>query len=280
MNDDADRAARRLGAAANLAHGFVYFAPEAVQAFAALGLGDDQQYFAGRAAPMGAVPASVVEAIFFNFAPHRVRAAIPSAWTVAEPATVQQARFDAIAAVFERSGGVGLDAAELTELATLSERLVDGAGTAGRPLAAANREVAPPEDAAVQAWQWATICREWRGDAHVAVLVATPVTPLEALVLHAATGKVPVAALRDTRGWTDDQWSATVEELRTRGLTTADGAFTEEGRVFRSAIERGTDTACRAMVDALGPTDTDRLIELFDRMGQHLRAAGLYDAYL
>lgn len=280
MTDELDRAARRLGRAANLAHGFVYFAPEATQAFDAIGLDERQQYVAGRAAPMGAVAAAVVEAVFFNFAPHRIAAAIPSAWTVADPATVQQARFDAIGAVFERSGGVGLEPDEQAETAHLTERLTDAAGVAGRPLAAANRAVPPPHDPAVAAWQCATVCREWRGDAHVAVLVATPVTPVEALVLHAATGKVPVPALRDTRGWSDEQWTSTVERLAARGLLTPDGEFTDEGRELRSAIEHRTDVACRPMVEALGLADTARLTELFDRMGRHFLDAGLYDAFV
>ena len=136
------------------------------------------------------------------------------------------------------------------------------------------------DDPAVAAWQSATICREWRGDAHVAVLVATPLTPVEALVLHAATGKVPVPALRDTRGWSDDQWHTVTERLAERGLLTPAGDFTDEGRAFRADIEHRTDVACRPMVEALGPTDSARLTELFDRMGQHFLTAGLYDAYV
>ena len=52
-------------------HGFIYFAPEALEE-----LDRDRaqprgrrQYFPSRAAPMGAVPAEVVIATFFNFRP-------------------------------------------------------------------------------------------------------------------------------------------------------------------------------------------------------------------
>ena len=56
-------------------HGAIYFVPEAREEYAAIGLDDRMRgYFASRAAPMGAVPASVVIATFFNFDPDLVRA--------------------------------------------------------------------------------------------------------------------------------------------------------------------------------------------------------------
>ena len=43
-------------------------------------------YFASRAAPWAPVPAEVVIATFFNFAPAEVRRCIPAAWAIASPA--------------------------------------------------------------------------------------------------------------------------------------------------------------------------------------------------
>jgi hypothetical protein len=42
-------------------------------------------YFAARSAPLGRVPAEVVDAVFYNFAPGEVAACIPSVWEVATP---------------------------------------------------------------------------------------------------------------------------------------------------------------------------------------------------
>ena len=56
-------------------HGLIYFAPEATAAYEALGVMGCDGYFASRAAPMGAVPAEVVIATFFNFNPELVHAA-------------------------------------------------------------------------------------------------------------------------------------------------------------------------------------------------------------
>ena len=279
MTTDLGRAARRLGATANLAHGFVYFAPEAADAYRAVGLSDRQHYFASRAAPLGPVGPAVVEAAFFNFAPHRIGGALPSAWSVADPDTVQQARFEGVGAVFDRIGGIGLDLDERAEAESLLSGVIDGVDYGAKALAAANRALRRPADSRVALWQQVTVIREWRGDAHNAVLTTTPVTAVEALVLHAATGKVPVAALRDTRGWTDDQWMTAVRSLAARGLVDESGAFTDEGRAFRAAIETRTDTACTPLIDALGPESSDRLTALLRQMGAHFSQSGLYAAF-
>ena len=59
-------------------HGMIYFVPEAPAAYAKLGVTGLDGYFASRSAPMGAVPAEVVVASFFNFDPTVVHAAIGS----------------------------------------------------------------------------------------------------------------------------------------------------------------------------------------------------------
>ena len=42
-------------------------------------------HFAGRAAPLGRVPAEVVDALFFNFAPGEVARHIPKVWSTTTP---------------------------------------------------------------------------------------------------------------------------------------------------------------------------------------------------
>ena len=73
-------------------HGLVYFSPEATAAYEALGVQGFDGYFASRAAPMGAVPAEVVVATFFNFNPEVVHQAIPKAWASASPEQLLEAR--------------------------------------------------------------------------------------------------------------------------------------------------------------------------------------------
>src|SRR6185312_13361721 len=50
-------------------------------------------YFAGRAAPLGAsVPAEVVHALFYNFAPGEVARHVPSVWSTTTPQAAIAAR--------------------------------------------------------------------------------------------------------------------------------------------------------------------------------------------
>ena len=60
-------------------HIISYFAPEPGARYVELGIkGGMRGYFASRSAPLGRVPAEVVIATFFNFAPEGIRKAIPS----------------------------------------------------------------------------------------------------------------------------------------------------------------------------------------------------------
>ncbi len=74
-------------------HGAIYFVPEAREEYAAIGIDDRMRgYFASRSAPMGAVPASVVIATFFNFDPDLVRASMDGVWDHVTPEAISAAR--------------------------------------------------------------------------------------------------------------------------------------------------------------------------------------------
>ena len=269
-------AVSRLGSTTNLVHGFIYFAPEAAEHYAALGVEGRAQYFGSRAAAMGPVSAGVVEATFFNFNPALVSDAIPAAWAAARPERLQQARLAAATDVLRRID-VELSAAEMAEATDLAQRIVDGSFFAGRPLAAANREVPLPDDPWGRLWQLITVIREWRGDAHVAALVASDLGPIEALVLHACTGQVDAATLQSSRGWDDASWAAGVERLRQRGMVQQDEvAFTDGGRRFREGVESMTDRASQRLVDTIGEADTHRLCDLLRPVRDALLQAGAF----
>lgn len=266
---------QRLGAITNLVHGFIYFSTEATERYGALGLGGRQQYFAGRAAAMGPVGPGLVVATFYNFNPDVVHTAIPAAWDVAGPDSVQAARFLAAGDVLQPICA-DLDSAGLDRAVELAQAMVHGVGDEGKPLAAANRSIALPEDPTLRLWQLVTIIREWRGDAHVAALGASAVTGLEALVLHAATGQVPAAVLRATRAWSSEQWDNAIAGLAERGLVDADGSFTPAGEAFRSDIEAATNTAAQALVETIGDEATSELIELLKPIRTGLLNSGIF----
>src|SRR3954462_14568531 len=114
-------------------HSHMYFAPEHDERFSALGLKPGRMsYFAGRAAPMGAVGAGVVTATFYNFSPSLVAHMIPRAWTLASPEQVLAARLDAARASLTRL--LGEEGARSGEGGELGGAL-RGAGRAGAPAA-------------------------------------------------------------------------------------------------------------------------------------------------
>ena len=85
-------------------HAVTYFAPQARAAFEGVGLrGFWRGYFAGRAAPLGAVAAAPVTALFFSFAPAMVSRALPEVWRRASPEQALAARLDGAVALCGRS---------------------------------------------------------------------------------------------------------------------------------------------------------------------------------
>lgn len=265
----------RLGAITNLVHGFIYFSGEASARYGQLGLVGRQQYFAGRAAPMGPVGPELVVATFYNFNPESVRAAIPSAWDAAPPAAVQAARFEAAGEVLT-AACPEIETTGLVRAIEIAQAMVDGVGDEGKPLAAANRAVALPEDPVLRLWQLVTIVREWRGDAHVAALGAAAISGIEALILHAATGQVPSAVLQSTRGWSDLEWNLAIARLESRDLVDAAGSLTETGRRFRDDIESRTNFAAQSLVEAVGDAQTNELYDLLKPLRAGLLEAGAF----
>lgn len=242
-------------------HSFIYFAPEAANAYAALGYTTGRGYFAGRGAALGPVAAEVITATFFNFCPSIVAAATPVGWTRADTDAIQHARFRAVRAALDRLAPDALSEDQVAEATEICHRICDTIGYEGKPLAAGNRAVALPADPLVALWQLLTVIREWRGDAHIAVLCAEPLSALEALVLEGGRA-LPTALLKATRGWSEDEWAATVARLADQGLVTPDGALTEAGNRRRDAIEERTDVANLPLWETIGEEAAMRLHDL------------------
>lgn len=261
-------------------HGMIYFAPEAQERYAALGLRERMGYFASRAAAFGPVGPDTVVATFFNFNPALVRAAIPAAWRTAAPHDVLRARLEAADAALRRACGPDLLASpEMAEAARLARRAAEAASEQpqGRPLFAATSALPWPEEPHLVLWHAQTLLREYRGDGHVAALLLTGCSGIEALVLHAATGKVPAEVLRRTRGWSVAEWDATVEQLRSRGLLDAgdEPGLTETGQAERQWVEEKTDLLAVPAYAVLGAAGCTRLVELAGPISRAVAEAGL-----
>ena len=260
-------------------HGLVYFAPEAFSQYEALGVAGFGGYFPSRAAAMGPVGPEVVVATFFNFRPALVHDAIPSAWDAAPPSSWIAARLAGIDAALRRAiGDDVLSSADVERAASLAGAAAAAAAAqcAGRPLALAHAAVPRPDEPHLALWHSITVLREHRGDGHVSCLVESGVDGCEALVLHAASGDVPRAALQGTRGWTDDEWAAAVARLASRGIVDADGAFTDEGRAFRDAIERRTDELAVGPWSTIGEDACEELRDLVRPMSKAIVGSGSF----
>lgn len=263
--------ARRLHHRLESIHAVTYFAEESRQAATDIGLeGFWMGYFGFRAAPLGPVGAGVVEAVFANFAPRRVRKAIPDAWAHASPEACLEARGISAVAALER---VAAD-----ELATVApavvdrlEAVVEGADHLGRPLFAANRDLLLPGDPAGRLWQLATCLREQRGDGHVAAQAAAGLDPVEMHLVYALGSGFPGEVLRQSRDWTGQEWEAGVDRLVARGLLADAATATAAGRALHDHIEATTDElALRSLVAGLG--DVDAVVALADELTPLARA--------
>ena len=241
-------------------HGLVYFSAEAFTAYAALGVTDRQMgYFAARSAAMGPVPAEVVIATFFNFAPAEVHRCIPAAWALASPAQFLVARRQGIDGSLRRILGDDVEAPEMVEAAELARTASEACTPEGRTLYAAHAALEWPDEPHMILWHALSLLREHRGDGHIACLVADDVDGCQALVLHGAMGEVPASILQATRSRTDEEWAAAVASLRGRGWLDAAGELTEEGRAHRQGVEDRTDELAVAPWQHLGAEGCDRL---------------------
>jgi len=243
-------------------HGLVYFAPEAVEEYTAIGLVPEVGgYFAARAAPMGSVTAEVVIATFFNFRPQAVHDEIPRAWSLASPETIVAARFRGAARALRTVLGAAAEGAEVQEAATLAREAALRATdhVEGRPLFAGHASLEWPDDPLLALWHAQSLLREFRGDGHIAAMTTEGISGIEALVIHGATGEIPRVGLQSTRRWTDDEWDAAVAGLQRRGWLGADGSFTDAGRAHRQEIEDRTDALALPAYAPLGEDACARL---------------------
>ncbi|MFD0000914.1 hypothetical protein ACFVJ4_00655 [Streptomyces sp. NPDC127178] len=255
-------------------HAMIYFVPEGRLRYADLGLSARAGYFTSRSAAFGRASAELVISTFYNFNPDVVRQAVDGAWDATTPQQVLDARYAAAGEALRRAGIDELP--NFDEVLALTRRAAEAARehAQGRPLFAAHAALPWPQEPVLQLWHAQTLLREFRGDGHVACLLSEGVSGLEALVLHAATGEVPVDFLKASRAWPEEKWAGTQERLRTRGLLDGD-TLSPEGTLLRRHIEDRTDRLALPAYSVLGDADCARLAELASPFGRAVVEAGL-----
>lgn len=228
-------------------------------------------YFAARSAPLGRVPAEVVTAAFYNFAPHRVAKALPAAWDIASPDDALRARRESAVAALQRYGVGGGD-----DVATAADLLAEAARNAaldGRAMFAANAALPWPDEPLAKLWHAATLLREQRGDGHIALLISHGITGRESNILHAAAGRVPKEMIMRSRDYDDEQWRLHRDRLADRGLLDGDD-LTDAGRELKQRIEDGTDRLALSVLDVLDDDEVEALFRALTPITRKVVAGG------
>lgn len=238
----------------------VYFAPEALERYEALGLSYLPGYFCSRSACMGKVAPPVVTGAFGVFEPHLVERAVEEGWSKTEPEPILEARLAGAVEQLQRLVG---DPDDNTRRATeILRGLTDGLSTAGRPLFAGLTSLPWPDDRGWgDLWRAADLVREHRGDAHTAAWTRH-VKPVEITLLTERWWGIPLGSYVTTRGYGENAIEEGKAALAERGLLDGD-ELTADGDALREQIEIETDEAVHDVVARLDTLTRGRADELF-----------------
>ncbi|MGE0140897.1 MAG: hypothetical protein AB7R77_24105 [Ilumatobacteraceae bacterium] len=271
--------ARKLGSVLEPVTGQVYFSPECHANYVALGfdpsrgaangvaLPDGPAYFTSRGSVMGQVPGEVIAAAFGVFNPELVVPMVARGWTLTDAPTICAARDDgAVAQLLRLLGAQPIGLARVDELLS---RALEPLRPEGRPLYSGQRSLPMPDSPLGAMWRKGDMLREYRGDSHVTSWVSAGLDATEIGLLTDLYWGLPMRSYSRTRGWTDAQFDAAHDRLRSRGLVD-DTSFTDAGRALREEIEVRTDEQMRAVIGALGD-DIHELFTLMEPWGTTIR---------
>lgn len=264
--------ARRLKTAVEPLAAGIYFAPEAHEAYAALGFSpspaasdgvqmpDGVAYFASRGACLGQVPGEVIAAAFGVFNPAIVIPMVDQAWTVTDAPSILPARLDGARGSLSRMlGDQPLGAERATELL---RRGADAARGEGRHLFSGLRILGFPGDPVGDLWRAADLVREHRGDSHIAAWIGHGFDATEISLITEPYIGLPMRTYSRSRAWSDADFDAAMDRMRSRGYFDGD-ELTDAGRAARESVETATDQQERYVIDAIGD-DFDELCTLLE----------------
>lgn len=262
---------RRAGKASHRLVGWIYWEPEAVTAYAELGVPDGLGYYiASRGAPLGAAGNVVVTAAFYSIHPDFVAVSLDLCRRHTTFAEAARVRDEAVVAGLRRyapevADGLGALAEPLWEAA-------DALPVAGRALFAAH--VAwprPADDPLLSAWLAVNAIREWRGDTHWAIQIAEDLSGDMAGVLDGAWRAYDDHWVARSRGADDAALGVALAELERRGLA-EDGVVNRAGIDYREGLEDRLDDLCSRAWRHLGEDLTRAFLDLVEPAGDALMA--------
>ena len=272
--------ARALGGALEPFVGQVYFSRECHQNYAALGfqpspgemngvaLPEGVAYFTSRGSLMGQVPGELVAAAFAVFNPIVVIPSVTAGWQITDATTICTARRNGAVAQLERI--IGAKPGGVANIRPILERAVSVLRPEGRPLYAGTLSQQVPDSDLGACWHFGDMLREYRGDSHTAAWIAAGLDATEIGLLTELFWGLPLKSYSRTRGWSEDDYTAAIDRLMSRGLI-ADGAFTAKGRELRESVEVRTDDQMRGVLAIIGD-DFARLVEVLGTWSRAVQA--------
>jgi hypothetical protein len=230
-------------------------------------------YFAGRAAPLGIVPAEVVDALFYNFAPGEVARHIPNVWRTTTPEAAIAARREGCSNALRRILADHIDSPGFARATELLLEAAISAPFAGRPMYAALRAIPVPDDVVTRLFHAASLVREHRGDGHIAALMSEGIGGVEAHVLLALDMDMAAEKFGRIHHLPAPQLSAVIDGMRGRGLIGPDGWLSEQGRAVKQRVEALTDDLAAQPFESLEPDQLDELMAALEPLAALLLAA-------
>src|SRR4051794_8195506 len=251
-----------------------YSADDPNEAMFALGFTDYwDTYFAGRAAPLGLVPAEVVDALFYNFAPGEVARHIPKVWRTTTPEAAIAARQTGCVTALRRILADHVDSPAFVRAADLLLEAATSAPVEGRPMYAALRAIPIPDEVVARLFHAASLLREHRGDGHIAALMIEGVGRLEAHVLLALDMEMPAEKFGRIHPLPAAQIAEVIDGMRDRGLIGDDGWLSEAGRAVKERVESLTDDLAAKPYEVLEPGELEELMAALEPLATLLLAA-------
>lgn len=266
---------RELSARASLAShrliGWIYWDPDAIARYTALGVPNGLGYYiASRAAPLASSGNDAVVAAFYSIRKEFIDLCLDEARKHTTFEDAYRVRNEAVAR------GLREYAPEIVvPLGELAANLWDAADSlplAHHPLYAVHRSWPRcQDDAALSAWLAVNCIREWRGDTHFELLASNEISGVQAGLLHDAFLGYPGDWIPRSRGADDAQLEQAWTALDARGFV-SDGRINAAGLAFREQIEDTTNELCEKAWRNLGEDLTLKYVELIEPVGHKFLA--------
>ena len=266
---------RELSARASLAShrliGWIYWDPDAIARYTALGVPNGLGYYiASRAAPLASSGNDAVVAAFYSIRKEFIDLCLDEARKHTTFEDAYRVRNEAVAR------GLREYAPEIVvphgELAANLWDAADSLPLARHPLYAVHRSWPRcQDDAALSAWLAVNCIREWRGDTHFELLASNEISGVQAGLLHDAFLGYPGDWIPRSRGADDAQLEQAWAALDARGFV-SDGRINAAGLAFREQIEDTTNESCEKAWRSLGEDLTLKYVELIEPVGHKFLA--------